>query len=82
MYKLYIIQSLIDDSYYIGQTNNLEDRIKRHNLGRSNYTKNKKPWKLVYPEEFNTRSEVIKREKKIKQKKRKTYIEWLIQNNK
>ena len=75
-----LIQSLIDNSYYVGQTNNLENRIKRHNLGICNYTKKKRPWKLVYFEEFDTRSEVMQREKEIKNKKRKNYIKWLIKN--
>ena len=81
MHKLYIIQSLEDSSYYIGQTDNLDDRLKRHNQGRSKATKNKRPWKLVYTEEFETRSEAMKREYEIKRKKRKSYIEWLIKNN-
>jgi len=82
MYTVYIIQSLVDDSYYVGQTNDVEDRIERHNLGKSNYTRKKIPWELVYTEEFETRSEAMKREKEIKNKKRKSYIEWLIKNKK
>ncbi len=80
MFTVYIIQSLKDSSYYVGQTDNLEKRIKRHNLGKCNYTKKKIPWKLVYKEEFSTRAEAIKREKEIKNKKRKSYIKWLIKN--
>lgn len=82
MYIVYIIQSQKDASYYTGRTDDIIDRLKRHNQGRSKYTRNKRPWKLVYTESFNTRSEAVKRENEIKRKKRKTYIEWLIKNRK
>ncbi len=40
MYFTYILQSEKDGRYYIGSTNNLENRLKRHNKGYSRYTKN------------------------------------------
>jgi len=79
-YYIYIIQSQKNNSYYVGQTNNIEDRLKRHNSGRSKYTKNKLPWKLVYTEVFKTRKEAVKREKEIKNKKSRKYIEILIES--
>ncbi|MFN3941656.1 MAG: GIY-YIG nuclease family protein [Flavobacterium sp.] len=35
-YFVYILHSPNYDKYYIGQTNNLEDRLKRHNEGYEN----------------------------------------------
>ena len=61
-FYFYVIRSLVDGSYYKGQTNDLTDRLKRHNEGRSIFTKTKRPWKLVYSEAFATRSEAAKRE--------------------
>ena len=81
IYYIYILQSEVDGSYYIGQTNNLEDRLRRHNEGRSNYTRSKKPWKLVYTEKFNSRKEAVRREVEIKSKKRRFFIEQLIALN-
>ncbi len=78
VYYLYIIQSFIDDSYYIGTAQNLEERILRHDQGRSKYTKTKRPWKLVYCEEHPDRSSAMKREYAIKRRKSKQYIESLI----
>jgi len=78
MYYLYIITSEKDGTYYIGQTKNLEDRIYRHNSGHSKATKSKRPWKLVYCKEFETRSEAVRYEKELKQKKSRKYIEQLI----
>ena len=77
-YFVYILRSLEDKTYYIGSTNNLEDRLKRHNEGRVAYTKPKRPWKLVYSEEHPNRSSAAKRESEIKAHKRKAFIEALI----
>ena len=66
MYHVYVLQSESDFSYYIGHTSELADRLKRHNEGRSKYTKKNRPWKLVYSEEYRSRGEAMKREKRIK----------------
>ena len=80
-YHLYILKSLKDGSYYVGSTNDLEDRFKRHNEGRVAYTKPKRPWKLVYSEEHPNRSSAAKRETEIKAHKRRGFIEALIQKS-
>ena len=47
---------------YAGYTNNLENRIKLHNLGKgAKFTKGKF-WKLLYYEKFKTKKEAISRE--------------------
>jgi putative endonuclease len=66
------------DRYYVGQTSDLEDRLKRHNQGRSKYTKSGIPWKLMYKESFETRSEAMAREKKIKSAKNREYLRRII----
>ncbi len=80
-YFVYIIQSEYDGSYYIGSTNNLTDRIERHNQGRSKYTKPKRPWRLTYCEEFASRSEAQKRELEIKNRKSKDFIDNLVRTS-
>jgi putative endonuclease len=65
-FYFYVIRSLVDGSYDKGQTNDLADRVKRHNDGRSNYTRTKRPWKLVHSEAYNSRSEAAKRERYLK----------------
>ena len=75
MYYLYILQNESNKKFYIGQTNNLQDRIKRHNEGRSMYTKGKGCWQLYYFEEFKDRTEATRREIDIKKKKSRIYIE-------
>jgi putative endonuclease len=65
---LYIIESLVDNKLYIGQTNNLSDRLKRHNKGLIKSTKSKKPYRLCYYEEFDNRADAMNREWEIKKK--------------
>ena len=77
-FYLYIIESQKDGSYYIGCTQDLEERLTRHNQGRSKYTKSKLPWKLVYCEDYPDRSSASIREYAIKRRKSKDYIEKLI----
>ncbi len=80
MHFVYIIQSEKDLSYYIGETPDVEKRLKFHNQGRQRYTKARIPWKLVYKEEFNNRHEALLREREIKKKKSRKHIEWLIKS--
>ena len=80
-YFMYILRSLKDGTYYVGSTQNLEERIERHNQGRSKFTKVKRPWKLVYHEEFADRSSAMKRESEIKRHKRIAFIENLVRTS-
>jgi len=66
MYFLYILFSKKDNNLYIGQTNNLEKRLKEHKLGSVKSTKNRRPLVLIKKEVFNSRSSAIKRERFLK----------------
>ena len=80
-YCVYIIQSQVDGGFYVGSTRDIDDRLERHNTGRSRYTRAKRPWKLVYKEDCPDRSSAIKRELEIKNKKKRTVIESLIRTS-
>jgi putative endonuclease len=81
-FTVYILQSEKDGSFYIGFTSNLEQRLSYHNAGKSRYTSRKIPWKLVYTEEFSTRSEAMKRERFLKQQRNRVFYERLIHTKK
>ena len=66
MYFVYLIQSLRNEKYYIGQTNNIDNRLNYHNSGYVKSTKNSTPWRLVGFEKYATRSEARYREYQIK----------------
>lgn len=65
-YYCYILKCA-DDSLYTGYTDDLEKRLAKHNAGEgAKYTKNRRPCELVYQEEFDNKSDAMKREYYIK----------------
>lgn len=78
MYKIYILK-LSDGTLYTGFTKDIDNRLKQHQSGKgSKYVKSRLPLQLVHSENFETRSEAMRREIKIKkfsrQKKLKLFI--------
>lgn len=60
-----------DDSLYCGWTTDLEHRIEAHNNGSgAKYTRSRLPVKLVYYEEYEDRSQALRRESQIKKMNR------------
>jgi len=60
-YHVYILKSEAGRSY-VGHTKHLHIRMVEHNSGKNKATKGKGPWRLVYQEEFETRSGAAQRE--------------------
>ena len=79
---VYILRSESISGYYVGHTDDLSRRILQHNdseyQGSKHTKRNKGPWTCVYAEQYNTRAEAMRREKEIKAKKSRQYIEFLI----
>jgi putative endonuclease len=80
MFFVYILQSMKDDSFYVGQCDDLDKRMSKHFDGMSKYTASKRPLRLRYFEVFNSRTEAIQREKYIKKLKSRIAIQKLITN--
>ena len=56
-----------DGTYYCGWTNDLDRRIASHNAGTgAKYTRTRRPCRLIYFEEFETKEEAMSREWHIK----------------
>ena len=56
-----------DNSLYTGWTNDLQHRVHTHNSGKgAKYTMTRLPVKLVYYEEYETKTEAMQREAAIK----------------
>jgi len=75
---VYLLYSEVKDRFYIGHTNQIEDRLERHNCGEVKSTKAHRPWVMVYVEQFVSRGEAMKREKELKSWKKKSRLERLI----
>lgn len=67
MFTVYVLYSPKYKKIYIGYTSNLRERFKSHNvLATKGWTVKFRPWELVFTEEFQTKSEALKREKNLK----------------
>jgi putative endonuclease len=79
-YFVYILYSNSKDKFYIGQTSDINERLKRHNNRRVQSTKFSVPWELAHTEMFNTKQQAIHREQFLKSPQRwNTLLE--IKNN-
>ena len=72
-----------DDTLYCGWTNDLEKRLAAHNSGTAaKYTRTRRPVKLVYYEEFETKQEAMSREFHIKRMSRLEKLELISSSEK
>ena len=66
MHYVYVLKSAILGELYVGQTNDLKRRFAEHNGKKSIATKHKAPFKLVYYEAYQSKSDAVYREKQLK----------------
>ncbi len=65
-YYTYVLESILDRKLYIGWSDNLVSRLKKHNNGLVQATKKRRPLRLVYYEACLLREKAIEREKGLK----------------
>jgi putative endonuclease len=75
MYIVYILYSSSLKRYYVGQTQDIESRLLRHNSGMVKSTKSGLPWIIIHQELCLTRSQAMILEKKIKKRGAQRFIE-------
>ena len=67
VYYVYILQSIkFPHQFYTGFSGDVFQRLKEHNLGKSIYTHNSVPWKLVYYSVFEEKKKALNFEKYLK----------------
>ena len=76
-YYVYILYSSSIDSYYKGQTSDIDDRLNRHNNGQEKATKSGVPWKLVWSTKKETRGEALILERKLKNLSKERTIQFI-----
>lgn len=77
-YYVYILQSQKTGNYYVGSTQDVGRRFRKHQNGLSMATRGKGPWFLVHVEEFEIKTSALKREFEIKSKKSRDFIRKII----
>lgn len=73
-YSVYVIQSEVNGSFYVGMAQDIAVRLKEHNDRKSTYTKSFVPWRLIYFEEVGETSLARKREKYLKSTAGKNFL--------
>jgi putative endonuclease len=81
-YYFYILFSQKLDKYYIGSTNDLVDRLRKHNSNHKGFTGKIGDWEIVYFEIFDSKSLAYARERQVKKWKSRIAIERLIRESK
>ena len=82
MFIVYVLYSESYSKIYIGYTSNLAQRFLSHNeLAKKGYTIKFRPWKIIYSENFDSKSNALKREKELKSAKGRTFIWNLIKQS-
>ena len=79
-FYVYILKSLSHKKVYIGQTENLDRRLREHNSGKSNYTAKFVPWEIVYTEKFYSRVNALEREKYFKSASGRKFVKKILNN--
>ena len=74
MFYTYILQSNKDKQFYTGYTDDFRNRLKLHNAGRVESTKNRLPLELVYYEACINQQDATHREKYLKTSWGKRFI--------
>jgi len=77
-YKVYVLYSNSFKKSYVGQTQNIDERLRKHNKGKVKSTKIYRPWRVIYFETFCTRSEAMKRERWLKSGKGRDFLKWIL----
>ena len=75
---VYILFSKKANRYYVGETEDVNARLRSHLAGISKYTSIANDWTVVHTESFDSRSDAIRREREIKRMKSRKYIESIL----
>ena len=80
MYTTYVLYSEKYDKIYIGFTSDLERRLLSHNeLATKGWTVRYRPWRLLYTEEYEEKSDAMRRERELKSYRGRLFIRGLLQ---
>jgi putative endonuclease len=82
MFYVYFLKSVVNSRYYIGHTNDINSRLRKHNNGNVRSTRDLRPWMLLGFEVYEKRNEARWREHELKNQgtKRNRFIKSLEEN--
>ncbi len=78
---VYVLLSDKTGRTYVGSSEDVAARLSLHNAGKVTATKYQRPYRLVYTEEFETRTPARQREAWLKRQKSRVLLDELIANS-
>ncbi len=75
MYYVYLLKSLSDRGWYTGFTEDINRRFEDHNFGKNVSTRARRPFVLIYYEEYLYKLDALGREKFLKSGSGKRFLE-------
>ena len=75
MFYTYVLQSEVDNNFYVGFSKNLKLRFEHHNKGYVESIRDRRPLKLIYYEACLTQQDAIRREKYLKTSHGKQFLQ-------
>lgn len=79
-FGVYILESQKNNRYYVGSTDNIDRRIKEHNIGKVLCTRNLRPWIIKGFIQCSNLTEARSSEYRLKKYKRKDILEKVIKD--
>lgn len=82
MFTVYVLYCASFEKIYIGYTSDIKNRLLSHNeLATKGYTIKYRPWVIVYTEEYETKTDALRREKQLKSAAGRKFIWNIIEEN-
>ncbi len=80
MYFVYVIYSISRGTRYVGSAEDVVQRVSEHNAGRCRYTSGRRPWELIYTEEYSARSDAMRRERFLKSGQGREFLRQILKS--
>jgi len=80
MHYVYVLKSLLDQGWYIGYSEDVNQRLKDHNAGKNVSTNPRRPLILIYYEAYLNKSDALGREKFLKSGAGRRFLEKQMQH--
>ena len=74
-FKVYILWSESLQKFYVGHTNNIEERFHRHNQGYEKFTSGGTPWVMICTFDSKDKAEAVRLENRIKKRGIRRFLE-------
>ena len=81
MFNIYVLKSFKNGKRYVGFTGkSAQERFLEHNSGKNSFTRQNKPFMLIYTEEYPTKIEAMRREKFLKSGQGRKFLDEILTN--